>query len=85
MRELRYIEVKVEPAYRAMPSGVEDRQLSVKVFFGGMVYQDTVIMMNSDAISVLDYCFERARRAVKDRIERDNPPDAIKEVAQNNP
>lgn len=74
MRELRYIEVRVEPSYRAMPSGVEDRQLSVRVSFGGKEYHDTEIMWNSDAISVLDYCFDRAKRSIKDLIDRDSIP-----------
>lgn len=71
MRELGYIEVKIEPSYRATERGIEDRQISVTVRFKGKEYHDTEVMWNSDAISVVDYCFDRARRAIKDMLDRE--------------
>ncbi len=70
MRELQYIEVKVEPSYRAVPGGVQ-QALTVNVKFNGREYRNTEEMWPSDAVSVLDFCFDRAIRSIKQMIERD--------------
>jgi ribosome biogenesis SPOUT family RNA methylase Rps3 len=75
MKELGYIEVKLEPSYRATQSGVEDRQLRVKVKYKGIEHSATEMLWNSDAVSVLDYCFERSRRIIHDLIDKQEAVD----------
>jgi len=69
MRELRFIEVKIEPSYQTSVGGSEIRQLNVTVKYNGMEFHTRENLWHSDAISVLDYCFDRAKNSIKEHIE----------------
>jgi hypothetical protein len=70
MRELKNIEVKIEPYYYASPGSI-NLQLRIDVRFNGKEYHVTEALWNSDAISVLDYCFDRAKRTINNMINRE--------------
>ena len=73
MKELRYIKVKIEPAYLVNYAKQDESQLRITVVYDGREYNHVEILWNSDAVSVLDYCFDKAIRYIKE---------AIKETAQ---
>jgi hypothetical protein len=73
MKELRRIEVKIEPAYLVNYAKADESQLNITVAYDGREYRHIELLWNSDAISVLDYCFYKAIRYIKE---------AIKEAAQ---
>jgi len=73
MNELRRIEVRIEPAYLVNYAKQDESQLHITVVYGGREYNHIELLWNSDAISVLDYCFDKAIRYIKE---------AIKETAQ---
>jgi len=68
--ELDSIEVRIEPQY-CYPGR---KQLNVTVKYKGKEYHNVEELHNSDAMSVLDYCFERTRRIINDMIKEETRP-----------
>lgn len=68
-KELAFIEVKIEPAYYANYGKVDEQELHVKVKFRGQEYHHIEQLRQSDAVSVLDYCFDRAKYHINAMIK----------------
>lgn len=73
MRELDFIAVKIQPSYYTRSGGSEIRELNVTVRYNGMEFNTRENLWHSDAISVLDYCFDRAKNSIKEHIEGGTP------------
>lgn len=69
MRELRYLELRLEPSYFIKPNGEEIRELRIDMKYNGNEYHRVENLWQSDAISVLDYCFDRAKRCMHEAIK----------------
>jgi len=63
MRGLDCIEVKISPSYHVAGSGIEG-QLNITVKYNGEEYHNVENLWLSDAISVLDYCFDRSKHII---------------------
>jgi hypothetical protein len=67
MRELECLEVKIVPSYYGT---LQINTLQIDTIYNGKKYSHEEDMYQSDAISVLDYCFERARYAITEAIKQ---------------
>jgi hypothetical protein len=72
MRELDFIEAKIEPSYGVSYGGGAIKRLHITVKYNGKEYHATENLWHSDAISVLDHCFNRAKQTIKEYIEAAN-------------
>jgi hypothetical protein len=70
MKEMQRIEVIITPRYGRLASGIESRELQVHVRYNGTDYYSTEQLLNSDAVSVLDYGLESCKRHIKDMIDK---------------
>ena len=68
MRELEYIEVRIEPSYSTTCGGGVIGTMNIRVRYNGTYLNVIENMWHSDSISVLDYCFDRAKIAIKEHI-----------------
>lgn len=64
MKELEMLEVKIKPGY-----SYGEPMLSIRIRYKGEECVHEEVMRHPDTLSVLDYCFERARQQIKDIIE----------------
>ena len=69
MKEISRIEVIIEPAYLINYGKQDESQLRIKVRYGGKEYHQVEHLWNSDAISVLDYCLDRAITYIREAIK----------------
>ncbi len=76
MRELEFIEVVIKPSYCITRDNRPQAVLRIDVKYKGEIFNAVEELWHSDAVSVLDFCFDRAKRCITETIKEKEADDA---------